>query len=232
MCPSRSPLRWRRSGCSRRRTGHRPGSHPVASRHRRTLEDQRFGLEPGGGALWRDRDTARSGPTEGSATLAMVDYIAKAQGAEQGCASGPCSRANSSCTPRSTSTPKRRWPFGCPTSASCCPRAPRSSRAEISASSTPSSPASGQRAQALRARSGGMGRDRLELWELPDGGELPVAAWAWGTSRDAREFVEAATRRLSELNAPGAIRGGPRRRVVLTLAPKEALARRIAASGP
>ncbi|HYN52739.1 MAG TPA: hypothetical protein VES62_17590, partial [Thermoleophilaceae bacterium] len=45
------------------------------------LEDQRFGLEPGGGMLWRDRATARSGLAEGTATLAMVDYLAQSQGA-------------------------------------------------------------------------------------------------------------------------------------------------------
>jgi hypothetical protein len=47
------------------------------------LEDQHFGLEPGAGQLWRDRVTARTGLTEGTATLAMVDYLARSQGADE-----------------------------------------------------------------------------------------------------------------------------------------------------
>ncbi|HYN51270.1 MAG TPA: hypothetical protein VES62_10125, partial [Thermoleophilaceae bacterium] len=73
----------------------------------------------------------------------------------------------------------------------------------------------------------GWGGSAFELWELPGGGEVLVAAWAWDTPQDAREFGEAAERRLSELDAAGAIRGNRQRRTVV-LAPEGALAERIA----
>jgi hypothetical protein len=56
----------------------------VALAHELThaLEDQHFGIEPhGASGFLRDRAVADSARNEGSATLAMVDYLALAQGA-------------------------------------------------------------------------------------------------------------------------------------------------------
>jgi len=253
------------------------------------LEDQRFGLEPGRGSLWSDRDTARSGLTEGSATLAMVDYIAKAQGSElpAGLRERALEQLGELAIPAGGGLPRyvrESLVFPYAAGATLVNRiqgdggwdavdAAYAGRPVLSSEQL-MHPEKYENAEApvavrlpdyrkllpagttqltggdlgefdteqfLREGNGrerseraaaGWGGSAFELWELPDGGELLVAAWAWDTSRDAREFAEAATRRLSELNAPGAIRGGPRRRVVLALAPKEALARRIAASVP
>lgn len=63
----------------------------VALAHELThaLEDQRFGVEPhGASGFLRDRATAEAALFEGSATLAMVEYVAVSRGAGQGLPSG------------------------------------------------------------------------------------------------------------------------------------------------
>lgn len=252
------------------------------------LEDQRFGIEPGGGGLWRDRDTARNGLTEGSATLAMVDYIAKAQGAElpAGLRERALEQLGELAIPAGGGLPRyvrESLVFPYAAGATLVNRIQGDGGWEavdaayggrpVLSSEQLMHPEKYENAEApvtvrlpdyrkkllpagtteltrgdlgefdteqfLRAGNGrkrseraaaGWGGSAFELWEFPDGGELLVAAWAWDTSQDAHEFAEAATRRLSELDAAGAIGGDSRRGTLLVLSQEEGLAERIAAA--
>lgn len=251
------------------------------------LEDRRFGLEPGGGGLWRDRETARSGLTEGSATLAMVDYIAEAQGSElpAGLRERALEQLGELAIPAGGGLPRYvreslvfpyaagatlvnriqaegGWaavdaayggrpvlsseqlmhpekyssgeaPVGVrlPDYRELLPAgATELTRGDLGEFDTEQFLREGNGRERSERAAAGWGGSAFELWALPRGGELLVAAWAWDTRRDAREFVVGATRRLSDLDAAGAIRGNSQRRVVLVLAPEKTLARRIASA--
>ena len=250
------------------------------------LEDQHFGLEPGAGQLWRDRVTARTGLTEGTATLAMVDYLARSQGANElppelrervldrigelaipaggglpryvreslvfpyaaGAAlvnriqsEGGWTAVDEAYGARPVlSTEQLMHPekYGSgddpvtvrlPDLGRLLPTgARRLTRGDLGEFDTEQFLREGNGAGRSERAAAGWGGSAFELWELPEGGEVLVAAWVWDTKRDAREFDEAATRRLGGLDAAGAIRGNSRRRTVLALAPQQALAKRIA----
>ncbi len=74
----------------------------------------------------------------------------------------------------------------------------------------------------------GWGGSRLELWRLPDGGDVLVMAWAWDTARDAREFAAAVRVSVGRLGPAGAVNSGKEGVVSVVLAPSASLARRIA----
>ena len=250
------------------------------------LEDQRFGLEPGAGRLWSDRVTARTGLTEGTATLAMVDYLARSQGADElpaelrervldqigelaipaggglpryvreslvfpyaaGAAlvnriqsGGGWAAVDEAYGARPVlSTEQLIHPdkYGSgddpvtvrlPDLGALLPTgARRLTRGDLGEFDTEQFLREGNGSERSERAAAGWGGSAFELWELPEGGELLVAAWVWDTKRDAREFQEAASRRLGGLDAAGAITGNSQRRTVLVLAPQQALAERIA----
>jgi hypothetical protein len=74
----------------------------------------------------------------------------------------------------------------------------------------------------------GWGGSAFEMWRLPDGGEVLVAAWAWDSVRDAREFAAAAQASVGLLDSAGAVNGSNEGVVTVVLAPSAALARRLA----
>ena len=73
----------------------------------------------------------------------------------------------------------------------------------------------------------GWGGSALELWRLPRGDDVLVMAWAWDTSRDAREFAAAAELTVRRLGSAGAVNGS-NEGVAVVLAPSASLARRVA----
>jgi hypothetical protein len=251
------------------------------------LEDQRFGLEPGGGMLWRDRATARSGLAEGTATLAMVDYLAQSQGAgdelpaelrervleqigeltipatgglpryvreslvfpyaagaalvnriqsEGGWAAvdkaygdRPVLSSEQLIHPEKYDSNEKPVTVRLPDLGELLPEgATALTRGDLGEFDTEQFLREGNGRERSERAAAGWGGSAFELWELPGGGEVLVAAWVWDTPRDAREFGEAAERRLSELDGAGAIRGNSQRRTVLVLAPETELAERIA----
>jgi hypothetical protein len=253
------------------------------------LEDQRFGLEAGAGMLWRDRATARSGLAEGTATLAMVDYLAQSQGAgdelpaelrervleqigeltipaagglpryvreslvfpyaagaalvnriqseggwaavDEAYGGRPVLSSEQLMHPDKYDTNEKPVRVRRPDLAELLPEgATELTRGDLGEFDTEQFLREGNGRERSERAAAGWGGSAFELWELPGGGEVLVAVWEWDTPRDAREFGEAATRRLSELDAAGAIRGNTQRRTVLVLAPRAALAERIAAA--
>ncbi len=253
------------------------------------LEDQRFGLEPGAETLWRDRATARSGLTEGTATLAMVDYLAQAQGAgdelppalrervldqigdlaipaggglpryvreslvfpyaagarlvsrieseggwaavDEAYGERPVLSSEQLIHPEKYSSGERPASVRLPGLDELLPEgAERLTRGDLGEFDTEQFLREGNGRERSERAAAGWGGSAFELWGLPEGGEVLVAAWQWDTQRDAEEFEAAASRRLRELAAEGAIQSGPQRRTVLVLAPERALAERVAAS--
>lgn len=253
------------------------------------LEDQRFGLEPGGGMLWRDRATARSGLAEGTATLAMVDYLAQSQGAgdelpaelrervleqigeltipaagglpryvreslvfpyaagaalvnriqseggwaavDEAYGDRPVLSSEQLMHPEKYDSDEKPVTVRLPDLAGLLPDgASELTRGDLGEFDSEQFLREGNGRERSGRAAAGWGGSAFELWELPGGGELLVAAWVWDTPRDAREFEEAATRRLSELDTAGAVRGDSQRRTVLVLAPDTALAERMAST--
>jgi hypothetical protein len=249
------------------------------------LEDQHFGLEPGAGQLWRDRATARSGLTEGTATLAMVEYLAASQGADE--LSGELrervlDRIGELAIPAAGGLPRYvreslvfpyaagaalvnriqgggGWAavdeaFGArpvlsteqlmhpekygsgddpvtvrlPDLGDRLPPGKRLTRGDLGEFDTEQFLREGNGRERSGRAAAGWGGSAFELWELSQGGEVLVAEWAWDTKRDAREFRRAAERRLRGLDSAGAIGGDSQRRTVLVLAPRRALAERVA----
>ncbi len=252
------------------------------------LEDQRFGLEPGGGELWRDRATARSGLTEGTATLVMVDYLAQVQGvgdeltpalrervldqignlaipaggglpryvreslvfpyaagarlvnriqSEGGWAAvdeaygkRPVLSSEQLMHPEKYSSGERPAIVRLPGLDGLLPDgARRLTRGDLGEFDTEQFLRDGNGRERSERAAAGWGGSAFELWGLPEGGEVLVAVWEWDTQRDAEEFRAAASRRLRDLEAEGAIEVGPPRRTVMVLAPQRALAERVAA---
>jgi hypothetical protein len=74
----------------------------------------------------------------------------------------------------------------------------------------------------------GWGGSALELWRLPDGGDVLVMAWAWDTERDAGEFVAAAELSVRRLGGAGGVNGSNEGVVSVVLASSAPLARRVA----
>jgi hypothetical protein len=252
------------------------------------LEDQRFDIEPHGtsGAL-RDRAVADAALREGSATLAMVEYVALTQGAGQelppelrrrlleeldqlalpassglpryvrealvfSYAAGAIfvsrlesrggwaavDRAFGEEAPASTEQimHPRKYEAGerplqvrLPGVAETLPEGARVvARGDLGEFDTEQflRDANGRRRSEEAAA--GWGGSRLELWRLPDGGDVLVAAWAWDTARDAREFAAAARVSVGRLGGAGAVNGGNEGVVSVVLAPSASLARRVA----
>jgi hypothetical protein len=240
------------------------------------LEDQRFGLNAQGGSLFSDRATAMSGLAEGTATVAMVDYLAQAQGAGELSAdlrervlkeigrlaipaggglpryvreslvfpyaagarlvnriqreggweavddayrTRPVVSSEQLIHPRKYDSGERPVPVSLAGVRGPVPdAASRVMRGDLGEFDTEQFLRQGNGRSRSERAAAGWGGSAFELWELPDGGEVLVAAWGWDTPRDAREFRAAARRRLRGLEAAGALWDAPRRRTMLVLA--------------
>jgi hypothetical protein len=262
----------------------------VALAHELThaLEDQRFGIEPHGASdSLTDRAVADAALREGTATLAMLEYVALTQGVGQELPPELRRRLleelDQLALPASSGLPRyvrEALVFSYAAGANFVSRLEsRGGWAAVDRAFEEDAPASseqimhprkyeagerpvrvrldGVRAvlpagarrvargdlgefdteQFLRDANGrrrseeaaaGWGGSRLELWRLPDGGDVLVTAWAWDSERDAREFAAAAWPSVGRLDDAGAVNASNEGVVSVALAPSAPLARGVA----